>query len=132
LAREAEQFQEAVDAAKARVAAEEAAKWEARLAAEKEAGERRVADERAAIEAKIEKVKAALAERYEAGFKPLLREAEARHMEELGKIVSLQKELEAKEVSWCVARCSSCHGRVVCNTVPSDIRVACGVQHGPI
>jgi hypothetical protein len=80
-----------------RIAAEEAAKWEAKLAAEREAGERRVAEERAAIESKIEKVRAALAERYEAGFKPLLLEAEARHVEELNKLVALQKELETKE-----------------------------------
>jgi len=97
LAREAEQFAEAVEAAKQRVAAEEAARWEAKLAAEKEAGEARVAEERRAIEAKIERVRTALAERYEAGFKPLLAEAEARHAEELGKIVALQQELEAKE-----------------------------------
>lgn len=97
LAREAEQFAEAVEAAKQRVAAEEASKWEAKLASEKAAGESRVAEERAAIEAKIERVRAALAERYEAGFKPLLAEAEARHVDELNKIVALQKELEAKE-----------------------------------
>lgn len=97
LAHEAEQFREAVEAAKQRIAADEAAKWESRLAAEREAGERRLAEERQAIEAKIEKVRAALAERYEAGFKPLLLEAEARHVEELNKLVSLQKQLEAKE-----------------------------------
>lgn len=97
LAREAEQFAEAVEAAKQRVAAEEASKWEARLAAEKAAGEARVGEERAAIEAKIERVRGALAERYEAGFKPLLAEAEARHVEELNRIVALQRELEAKE-----------------------------------
>lgn len=97
LAREAEQFQEAVEAAKARVAGEEAAKWESRLAAEKEAGERKVEEEKKLIEAKIERVRAALAERYEAGFKPLLKEAEARHLEELQRIVDLQKELEGKE-----------------------------------
>jgi hypothetical protein len=45
---------------------------------QREAGEKRVADERRAIEAKIEKVRTALAERYEAGFKPLLKEAEVR------------------------------------------------------
>lgn len=97
LAREAEQFQEAVEAAKARVASEEAAKWESRLAAEKEAGERKVEEEKKLIEAKIERVRAALAERYEAGFKPLLKEAEARHLEELQRIVDLQKDLENKE-----------------------------------
>jgi RhoGEF domain len=97
LAKEAESFAEAVENAKARVAAEESAKWEAKLASEREAGEKRVADERRAIEAKIEKVRAALAERYEAGFKPLLQEAEGRHLEELQRIVDLQRELEAKE-----------------------------------
>ena len=42
------------------------------------------------------------AERYEAGFKPLLAEAEARHAAELQRLVDLQRTLEAKEV-----RCSS-------------------------
>ena len=54
-----------------------------RLAAEREAGEARVAAERRAIDAKVAKVRATLAERYEAGFKPLLAEAEARHLAEL-------------------------------------------------
>jgi hypothetical protein len=79
-----------VEAARQRVAAEESAKWEARLAAEKEAGEKRVAEERKLIEQKIEQVRTALAERYEAGFRPLLRETEARHVEELHKVVALQ------------------------------------------
>ena len=97
LQREAEQFSAAVEAARARVAAEESAKWEARLAAEREAGEKRVADEKKLIEQKIEQVRNALADRYEAGFRPLLRETEARHVEELQKVVALQRELEAKE-----------------------------------
>ncbi len=97
LQREAEQFSAAVEAARQRVAAEESAKWEARLAAEREAGERRVADEKKLIEQKIEQVRNALADRYEAGFRPLLRETEARHVEELQKVVALQRELEAKE-----------------------------------
>jgi hypothetical protein len=97
LQREAEQFSAAVEAARQRVAAEESAKWEARLAAEREAGEKRVADEKRLIEQKIEQVRNALAERYEAGFRPLLRETEARHVEELQKVVALQRELEAKE-----------------------------------
>jgi hypothetical protein len=49
-----------------------------------------VAEERRAVDAKLERVRAALAERYEAGFKPLLAEAEARHAEELRRIVELQ------------------------------------------
>lgn len=91
-----------------------------RLAAEREAGEARVAAERRAIDAKVAKVRATLAERYEAGFKPLLAEAEARHLAELQvrmkwevealsschapsspcllqRVVDLQKELEARE-----------------------------------
>ena len=60
------------------------------LNAERAAGEARVAEERAAVEAKLERVRGALAERYEAGFKPLLAEAEARHAEELRRIVELQ------------------------------------------
>lgn len=107
LVREAEQFQEAVEAAKQRVAAEEAAKWEARLASEREACEKRIAEERALIEAKVEKVRATLAERYEAGFKPLLKEAEARHLEELNKIMALQKQLEAKEVGVAIPPCAA-------------------------
>ena len=107
LAREAELFADAVDAAKARVAADEAAKWEAKLEAEKAAGEERIAAEKAAIEEKIEKVRGLLAERYEAGFKPLLAEAEARHVEELNKVVALQRELDAKEVRRREARAAS-------------------------
>ena len=42
-----------------------------------------MADEKRLIEQKIEQVRNALAERYEAGFRPLLRETEARHVEEL-------------------------------------------------
>ena len=90
LAREAEQFKDAIEAARARVAKEESAKWEAKLAAEKEAGERRVADERKLIEQKIEQVRTALAERYESGFRPLLREAETRHLEQLHNVAALQ------------------------------------------
>jgi hypothetical protein len=97
LAKEAEAFKEAVEAARQRVAQEESAKWEARLAEEKEAGEKRVADERRAVDAKIDKVRQALAERYEAGFRPLLKQAEDRHVGELQKVVDLQRELEAKE-----------------------------------
>jgi hypothetical protein len=97
LAKEAESFQEAVEAARQRIAAEESAKWEARLQAAKEDGERRVAEERRAIEAKIDKVRQALAERFEAGFRPLLKEAETRHVAELQRVVELQRELENKE-----------------------------------
>ena len=60
------------------------------LNAERAAGEARVAEEKAAVEAKLERVRTALAERYEAGFKPLLAEAEARHADELRRIVDLQ------------------------------------------
>ncbi len=97
LEREAAQFQEAVEAARQKVAAEESAKWEAKLAEERERGERRIAEEQKLIAAKIEQVRNALAERYEAGFRPLLRETEARHVEELQRVVALQRELEAKE-----------------------------------
>lgn len=90
LQREAEQFSAAVEAARQQVAAEESAKWEARLRAEREAGEKRVNDEKKLIDQKIEQVRTALAERYEAGFRPLLRETEARHVEELQKVVALQ------------------------------------------
>jgi len=90
LQREAEQFSAAVEAARQQVAAEESAKWEARLRAEREAGEKRVAEEKVLIDQKIEQVRTALAERYEAGFRPLLRETEARHVEELQKVVALQ------------------------------------------
>jgi chromosome segregation ATPase len=97
LEREVAQFQEAVEAARQKVAAEESAKGEAKLAEERERGERRIAEEQKLIAAKIEQVRNALAERYEAGFRPLLRETEARHVEELQRVVALQRELEAKE-----------------------------------
>ena len=97
LEREAAQFAESVEAARQKVAAEESSKWEAKLAEERERGERRVAEEQKLIAQKIDQVRNALAERYEAGFRPLLRETEARHVEELQRVVALQRELEAKE-----------------------------------
>ena len=36
-------------------------------------------------------------ERYEAGFRPLLKQAEDRHVADLQRVVDLQRELEAKE-----------------------------------
>lgn len=94
---QAEAFKEAVEQARQRVAAEESAKWEDKLRSEKEAGEKRVADERRLIDQKIEKVRQALAERYEAGFRPLLAQAEERHVAELQRVVDLQRELDSKE-----------------------------------
>lgn len=79
LAEEVQSFEQAVAEARRRTAAEENRKWEARIAAEREAGEARIAQEKAAIDEKIEKVKQSLAQQYEAGFQPLLQEAESRH-----------------------------------------------------
>lgn len=97
LAKEAEAFKDAVEAARQRVAAEESAKWEARLAEEKEAGEKRVAEERKIVEQKLKKVSEAMNQKYEAGFRPLLKQAEERHVAELQRVVDLQRELESKE-----------------------------------
>lgn len=97
LAKEAEAFKDAVEAARQRVAAEESAKWESRLAEEKEAGEKRVAEERKIVEQKLKKVSEAMNQKYEAGFRPLLKQAEERHVAELQRVVDLQRELESKE-----------------------------------
>lgn len=41
-------------------------------------------------------VKASLAQQYDAGFQPLLKEAEARHEQELQRVVELQKLVDEK------------------------------------
>lgn len=97
LAKEAEAFKEAVEAARHRVAAEESDKWNRRLEAEKEAGEKRVADERRLVEQKIERVRQALQERYEQGYKPILANAESAYVAVLSRVGDLQRELESKE-----------------------------------
>lgn len=97
LAQEAQDFQSAVEAARKKVAEEEKAKWAARLEEEKRKAEERVAEEKQLIAAKLAKVKETLMSRYEEGFKPLLAEAEARHMEEVRRVARLQAELREKE-----------------------------------
>ena len=79
-------------------------KWEERIAAERAAGEARIAKEKAAIAEKIEKVKASLAEQYEEGFKPLLQEAEQRHMHELQRVVEQLRISHAETLgfAWCL------------------------------
>lgn len=59
-------------------------------------------------------MRAALAERYEAGFKPLLAEAEARHAAELQRLVDLQRTLEAKEVRTAGLTGGTCGGLELC------------------
>lgn len=97
LAAEAEQFKASVESARQRVAMEEAAKWEAKLAAEKEAGERMLEEEREKNRRKVEQIKDEMVKTFEEGFRPLLDDAEKRHHSELERVRSLERELEAKE-----------------------------------
>lgn len=55
--------------------------WQERLAEARQEGEKRFEAEVEAIEVKMNKVRDALTDKYEAGFQPLLAEAEARHLE---------------------------------------------------
>jgi hypothetical protein len=97
LEEEAHRFQDQVEAAKQRIAAEEAARWEARLQSVREDGNRRVAEVRAKGRERLERVKADMARSFEESFKPLLEDAERRHRAELERVERLKKELKGKE-----------------------------------
>jgi len=97
LAAEAEQFKATVEEARQRVAMEEAAKWEAKLAAEKEAGERMLEEEREKNRRKVDEIKDEMVRTFEEGFRPLLDDAEKRHRSEQDRVRALEQELETKE-----------------------------------
>lgn len=94
---EASAFREQIEAARERVAAEEAAKWEAKLQNVKEEGERRVQDTRTKGLERLERVREDMARSFEESFRPLLQDAEDRHRKELETVEQLRAELRSKE-----------------------------------
>lgn len=97
LEEEAKRFRDQVEAAKERVAAEEAAKWEARLQAVKEEGHRRVDDVKARGRERLDRIRADMARSFEESFRPLLQDAEERHRKEMEAVEELRRELRGKE-----------------------------------
>jgi hypothetical protein len=94
---EAEEFKLAVELARKRASEEESKRWETAIAEAERAASERVEAEKAKMSSRLEEVKASLTARYEEGFKPLLAEAEARHMAEVKRVARLQAELRERE-----------------------------------
>ncbi len=97
LEEESARFREQVEAAKERVAAEEAAKWEAKLQAVKEDGRRRVEEVRARGRERLDRIRQDMAKSFEESFRPLLHDAEERHRREMESVQKLRTELQARE-----------------------------------
>eukprot|EP00941_MAST-03F_sp_MAST-3F-sp1_P005211 g5211.t1 len=90
-------FERLVDKERQRIQEEEAEKWRPRLAAAKEKMAKQLQLQQEQMKKKIAQVREALGTRYQEGFDPLLREAEARYAEEAQASERLAQEIAQKE-----------------------------------
>jgi chromosome segregation ATPase len=90
-------FERLVDKERQRIQEEEAEKWRPRLAAAKEKMAKQLQLQQEQMKKKIAQVREALGQRYQEGFDPLLREAEARYAEEAQASERLRQEIARKE-----------------------------------